>query len=61
MILNETAAKRLNLKEPINKTIKAFGKTYKVIGIVEDYHINGLDKKIRPIFYLQYQSINPLG
>lgn len=58
MILNETAAKRLNLKEPINKTIKAFGKTYKVIGIVEDYHINGFDKKIRPIFYLQYQSIN---
>ena len=58
MIINETAAKRLKLKNPINKTIKAFGKEYKVIGMVKDYHVNGFDKKIKPIFYLHFNSIS---
>mgnify|MGYP000296240259 CR=1 FL=1 len=58
MIINETAALRLGLKNPIHKTIKAFGKDFKIIGMVKDYHVNGFDKKIRPIFYLHFNSIS---
>lgn len=58
MIINETAAKRLGLKDPINKKIKAFDKDFKIIGVVKDYHINGFDKKIRPIFYIHFNAIN---
>jgi len=58
IIINETAAKRLGIKNPVNKTIKAFNKEFKIIGMVKDYHINGFDKKIRPIFYIHYESIN---
>ncbi|WP_299671777.1 ABC transporter permease [uncultured Polaribacter sp.] len=58
IILNETAVSRLNLEEPLDKSIQVFGKKFKVIGVVKDYHINGFDKKIKPIFYLHFNAIN---
>ncbi|WP_460219609.1 ABC transporter permease [Psychroserpens sp. MEBiC05023] len=54
IILNETAVKRLGLKNPINKTVAAFGRDFKIVGVVKDYHTNGFDKQIKPIFYLHF-------
>ncbi|MCR8561412.1 ABC transporter permease [Mucilaginibacter sp. BJC16-A38] len=39
-ILNETAVKRLRLKDPLNQIIKKNGKQYRVIGVVKDALMN---------------------
>jgi putative ABC transport system permease protein len=39
-VLNETAVKRLRLKEPLNQIIKKKGKQYRIIGIVKDALMN---------------------
>lgn len=57
MVLNETAVKLLTIEKPIGTKMKVFGKDYEVIGVVKDYHFNGLDKKIQPAFYLHFKSI----
>ncbi|CAL2093225.1 ABC transporter permease [Tenacibaculum sp. 190524A02b] len=57
IILNETAVKRLNISNPIHKKVHVFSKEFTIIGVVKDYHVNGFDKEIRPIFYLHYKSI----
>jgi len=49
-VLNETAVKAMNLKDPIGKKF-TFNKTEgKIIGIVEDFHFSSLRKKISPLF-----------
>ncbi|MFK8060890.1 MAG: ABC transporter permease [Polaribacter sp.] len=58
IILNETAVNRLGIKEPINTSLNAFGKKYKIIGVVKDYHVNGFDRKIKPIFYVHFNSLS---
>lgn len=58
MILNETAVKRLGMKNPLQEKLKVFGKEFSVIGVVQDYHTSGFDKKIKPIFYLHYKSVH---
>jgi len=58
IILNETVIKRLGIKEPINKRVYAFGKEYNIIGVVKDYHTNGFDKKIKPIFYMHFSTMS---
>jgi putative ABC transport system permease protein len=58
IILNETAVRRLGLEEPLHKSIRAFGQDFKVLGVVKDYHINGFDRKIKPVFYLHFNAIN---
>jgi len=55
VIINETAAKQFGWKDPIGKTISEMTmsqrlKKYTVIGVVEDFHIESLHKKIMPLF-----------
>ena len=57
VILNETAIKRLGLEDPINKTVRAFNRELKIIGVVKDYHTNGFEKKIKPIFFMHFSSM----
>src|SRR5205085_8399819 len=47
-ILNETAVKAMNLKDPIGVTIKA-PKAGTIIGVVKDFHSNPLRDKFQPI------------
>ncbi|WP_430412567.1 ABC transporter permease [Kordia sp.] len=54
LIFNETAVKRLGIEDPINKIVETNDKKFKIIGVVKDYHIEGLDKEIRPMFYTYY-------
>lgn len=57
IILNETAIDLLGIKKPINKKVWVFDKECTIIGVVKDYHLDGFDKKIRPVFYLHFKSI----
>jgi ABC-type antimicrobial peptide transport system permease subunit len=52
-ILNETAVKYMGLENPIGETVKAFGKTFTVIGVVKDMVMQSLYEPVRPnIFYI---------
>jgi putative ABC transport system permease protein len=51
IIVNESFVKKANWKNPIGETINVLGssnETYRVIGVVKDYHFASLTKKITP-------------
>ena len=64
-ILNETAVKEYQIKDPIGKIVTGTGSGYSgvVIGIVEDFHFRGLHHKIEPVIlywnnkYCRYLNI----
>ncbi len=56
VILNETAVKTLNLKNPVGaKLILPGSKTVNIIGVVKDFHVYSFQKKINPCLI----KINP--
>jgi putative ABC transport system permease protein len=59
IIINETAAKATNLKNPIGKTIKWGDTPFQVIGVVKDFHFESLHDVVKPTFILLGQGINP--
>ena len=51
IIVNESFVKKANWKNPVGETINMLGsnnQTYRVIGVVKDYHFASLTKKITP-------------
>jgi len=59
LVINETAAKAFGWEEPIDKKVEFWGKKYKVIGIVKDFHPFSVFQKIPPfIFRLHDENID---
>jgi len=58
IILNETAVKELDIKNPINQSIKWNDEMYTVIGVIKDLNATGFNRKIDPIFYIHGDSSN---
>lgn len=56
VLLNETAAKTLQEKDPLNKVIGFGNKTYKVVGIVKDFHYIGLEYKVAPMIFMHIKT-----
>jgi putative ABC transport system permease protein len=53
LILNETAARFMQLKDPIGKKIKFYQKNYKVIGVVKDMVMSSPYDPVSPtVFYM---------
>jgi putative ABC transport system permease protein len=52
VIINETAAKLMNLKAPIGATIDGCGGTYTVIGVIKDFKAYGFEENTQPSVYL---------
>ena len=50
IILNETAAKMMGLKDPVGKTIQRFRKNVEIIGVVKDFHFESLHQPIKPAY-----------
>ena len=48
IIINQTLAKELSLKDPIGKRIMNW-RVYNVIGVVEDFHDGSLNEEIEPL------------
>lgn len=46
MIINQSLARQLNLKEPLGKFIRNSGGSWQVIGVVEDFHFETLKENI---------------
>ena len=58
VLLNETAAKTLQEKDPLNKVVNWQDGNYRVVGIVKDFNYFGLENKIGPMifFHIKAQS-----
>jgi putative ABC transport system permease protein len=56
VLLNETAAKTLMEKDPINKIINWQDGNYKVVGIVKDFNYFGLENKISPMIFFHIKT-----
>lgn len=51
LVLNETAVKYMNLKNPIGEQVKAFGSTYHIIGVVNDMIMQSPYEPVRQMFF----------
>jgi ABC-type antimicrobial peptide transport system permease subunit len=59
-ILNEAAVKYMGFTNPVDERIKAFGREYKVIGVVKDLVMQSLYQPVRPmVFYID--NFNRVG
>ncbi|WP_456312760.1 ABC transporter permease [Pseudomonas shirazensis] len=63
-LINETLAKKLNLKDPINTVITSgWGNSekeslkFKVVGVVQDFHITGLQNKVPPMVFINMKTL----
>lgn len=50
VIINETAARKMNLEDPLGKFIWRGDKRYAIVGIVRDFHMHTLRDEIEPVF-----------
>jgi putative ABC transport system permease protein len=49
IIFNETAIKKMGLKDPIGQTIKLWGQERQIIGVVKDFHYESLYQEMEPV------------
>ena len=59
VLINETLAKRLDLKNPVGAEI-FYGpadKNFKIVGVVKDYFVNGFQTEIDPVVYFHWNTI----
>ena len=47
-LLNESAVKEMNLKNPLGETVEHWGKTYHVIGVIDDVLMDSPYENVRP-------------
>jgi putative ABC transport system permease protein len=68
LIINETAAKFLGFKDPLNKTLyrntdgnSQHGKPYHIIGVIKDFNFNSLRENISPVILLLNEDTGDLS
>ncbi len=58
VVINEEAVKRMNLINPIGRTIRSpHGRNFEIIGVMKNFHTESLHQKIKPHLYI-YNSRN---
>jgi putative ABC transport system permease protein len=50
-ILNETAAARYGVTDPVGKIIRGCGMDYKIVGIAKDFKAQGFESAVEPTIY----------
>ena len=50
VLINETAARLMGFENPVGETMRFWERDWEVIGVVEDFHFEGLTTKISPLF-----------
>lgn len=51
-VINQAAAKAMDLKNPVGKSIVGCGSAYKVIGVIKDVKAYGYEENVNPTIYL---------
>ncbi|MDR6966665.1 putative ABC transport system permease protein [Flavobacterium arsenatis] len=57
ILLNETAVRMMNEKNPIGKKITWNNKELEIVGVIKDFHINGPQEEIPPMTFFHYKTI----
>lgn len=52
IILNESAVKAMQLKNPVGKLVRLYGKSMQIIGIVKDFHFESMHSEVKPSFVM---------
>lgn len=52
-IINESAAKAMNLEDPVGKWIDMWGGRGTIVGLVKDFHFQSFHSDIKPLIFLQ--------
>ncbi|MFT5754293.1 MAG: putative ABC transport system permease protein [Flavobacterium sp.] len=58
MMINETALKMMNEKNPIGKMIEWNGNKLKIVGVVKDFHLYGPQAEIPPMAFFHFKTID---
>ncbi|HMJ70820.1 MAG TPA: ABC transporter permease [Cyclobacteriaceae bacterium] len=61
MIINESLARQLHLKDPIGKKIRNHYGVFSVIGVVEDFHFESLKQNITPVALLVRKNLKTIA
>ena len=48
-LVNEKAVEAMKVSDPVGLSVQVFGKSGKIVGVLEDYHFNSLHKVINPL------------
>ena len=52
-VINESAAKALQLEEPMGKWIEFWGSRGTIVGVLKDFHFQSLHNEVRQLIFLQ--------
>lgn len=58
MLVNETALRMMNEKNPIGKEVNWNDKKLKIIGVVKDFHLFGPQENIPPMVFFHYKTVD---
>lgn len=58
ILVNETAARSMNLRPAVGSVLKFWDKNYTVIGLLRDFHVGSIHDKIPPTILLQAEAAN---
>lgn len=53
IIINQTAAKAMNLENPVGKWVDFWGERGTIVGVVKDFHFQSLHSEIKPLMFNQ--------
>lgn len=57
VLLNETAIKMMREKAPIGKEFMYNDQKVKIVGVVKDFHLHGLDQQIPPMIFYHFKTV----
>jgi ABC-type antimicrobial peptide transport system permease subunit len=49
VVINQTAARQMDMADPVGKLITGNGKTFTVVGVVKDFYFRKLNEEIKPV------------
>lgn len=58
MLINQTAADIMKEKDPVGKEIDWNGNKLKIIGVVKDFNLFGLQEKVPPMAFFHFRTID---
>jgi ABC-type antimicrobial peptide transport system permease subunit len=52
IVLNQTAVNRMGIENPIGKRFSYWGKNYRIIGVIKDFHLEPLYETLKPMILI---------
>ena len=58
MVINETALKLMDLKNPVGEIVQKDGKAYSIVGVVKDMVMESPFKPVAPVVFFLSRDMN---